>query len=162
MLEQAACEGTEVQVMKWTQKVGRVNNCVPVIQLLPTPWRMQMEFHLRDLSFMSAEHDVKACHSAGRSITKRHAVSNKLSRWDASVTHMHLTSSHMYSTWLMLFYGKFHLLKTFFMDIGKDKRIVDFLAGVHGLGNACKLIFGDNILEHRTGRLLFYCEGSIS
>ena len=49
-----------------------------------------------------------------------------------------------------------------FMDIGKDKRIVDFLAGVQGLGNACKLIFGDNILEHRTGRLLFYCEGSIS
>ena len=76
--------------------------------------------------------------------------------------HMRLTSSHMYSTWLMLFYGKFHLLKTFFMDIGKDKRIVDFLAGVQGLGNACKLIFGDNILEHRTGRLLFYCEGSIS
>ena len=76
--------------------------------------------------------------------------------------HMHLTSSHMYSIWLMLLYGKFHLLKTFFMDIGKDKRIVDFLAGVHGLGNACKLIFGNNILEHRTGRLLFYCEGTIS
>ena len=70
--------------------------------------------------------------------------------------HMHLTSSHMYSTWLMLFYGKFHLLKTFFMDIGKDKRIVDFLAGVHGLGNACKLIFGNNILEHRTGSLVAY------
>ena len=76
--------------------------------------------------------------------------------------HMHLTSSHMYSTWLMLFYGKFHLLKTFFMDIGKDKRIVDFLAGVQGLGNACKLIFGNNILEHRIGRLLFYCDGTIS
>ena len=106
-----------------------------------------MEFHLRDLSFMSAEHAVKACHSAGRSITKRHAVSNKLSRWDASVTHMHLTSSHMYSTWLMLFYGKFHLLKTFFMDIGKDKRIVDFLAGVQGLGNACKLFSGTTILN---------------
>ena len=58
------------------------------IQLRPTPWRMQLEFHLRDLSFMSAEHDVKPGHSAGRSITKRHAVSNKLSRWDASVTHL--------------------------------------------------------------------------
>ena len=59
-----------------------------VIMLRPTPWRMQLEFHLRDLSFMSAEHDVKPGHSAGRSITKRHAVSNKLSRWDASVTHL--------------------------------------------------------------------------
>ena len=59
-----------------------------VLQLRPTPWRMQLEFHLRDLSFMSAEHDVKPGHSAGRSITKRHAVSNKLSRWDASVTHL--------------------------------------------------------------------------
>ena len=58
------------------------------IQLRPTPWRMQLEFHLRDLSFMSAEHDVRPGHSAGRSITKRHAVSNKLSRWDASVTHL--------------------------------------------------------------------------
>ena len=58
------------------------------IQLRPTPWRMQLEFHLRNLSFMSAEHDVKPGHSAGRSITKRHAVSNKLSRWDASVTHL--------------------------------------------------------------------------
>ena len=58
------------------------------IQLRPTPWRMQLEFHLRDLSFMSAEHDVKPGHSAGRSITKRHSVSNKLSRWDASVTHL--------------------------------------------------------------------------
>ena len=59
-----------------------------VLQLRPTPWRKQLEFHLRDLSFMSAEHDVKPGHSAGRSITKRHAVSNKLSRWDASVTHL--------------------------------------------------------------------------
>ena len=56
-----------------------------VLQLRPTPWRMQLEFHLRDLSFMSAEHDVKPGHSAGRSITKRHLVSCKLSRWDASV-----------------------------------------------------------------------------
>ena len=48
------------------------------------------------------------------------------------------------------------------MDIGMVKRIVDFLAGVHGLGNACILIFGNNILEHRTERLLFYCEGTIS
>ncbi len=35
----------------------------------------------------------------------------------------------------MLFYVKFHLLKAFFIGIGKNKSITDFLAGVHGLGN---------------------------
>ena len=72
----------------WLLVFARTFPPSPVVQLRPTPWRMLLEFHLRDLSFMSAEHDVKSGHSAGRSITKRHLVSCKLSRWDASVTHL--------------------------------------------------------------------------
>ena len=54
--------------------------------LRPTPWRMLLEFHLIDFAFMSAEHDVSAKPISRKVPTKRHTVSYKLSRWDASVS----------------------------------------------------------------------------
>ena len=47
------------------------------------------------------------------------------------------------------FYGKFHLLKSLFINIGKDECVTDFFAGLHGLCNVGKLIFGYNIFEPR-------------
>ena len=59
-----------------------------LIMLRPTPWRMLQEFHLIDFAFMSAEHDVSAKPLSRKVPTKRHAVSYKLSRWDASDSHL--------------------------------------------------------------------------
>ncbi len=36
------------------------------------------------------------------------------------------------------------------MNICKDKCVTNFFAGLHGLCNVGKLIFGYNIFEHRT------------
>ena len=36
------------------------------------------------------------------------------------------------------------------MNISKDECVTDFFAGLHGLDNTGKLIFGYNIFEHRT------------
>ena len=47
-----------------------------------------MEFHLIDLAFMSAEHDVSARSLSRKVPTKRHPVAYKLSRWDASDSHL--------------------------------------------------------------------------
>ena len=59
-----------------------------LIMLRPTPWRMLLEFHLIDLAFMSAEHDVSAKPLSRKVPTKRHPVAYKLSRWDASDSHL--------------------------------------------------------------------------
>lgn len=44
--------------------------------------------HLIDLAFMSAEHDVSARSLSRKVPTKRHPVAYKLSRWDASDSHL--------------------------------------------------------------------------
>ena len=59
-----------------------------LIMLRPTPWRMLLEFHLIDLAFMSAEYDVSAKPLSRKVPTKRYPVSYKLSRWDASDSHL--------------------------------------------------------------------------
>ena len=70
-----------------------------LIMLRPTPWRMLLEFHLIDLAFMSAEHDVSAKSLSRKVPTKRHAVAYKLSRWDASDSHLiSLTLLHVHSS----------------------------------------------------------------
>ena len=56
--------------------------------LRPTPWRTLLEFHLIDFAFMSAEHDVSAKPLSRKVPTKRHPVAYKLSRWDASDSHL--------------------------------------------------------------------------
>ena len=56
--------------------------------LRPSPWRMLLEFHLIDFAFMSAEHDVSAKSLSRKVPTKRHPVAYKLSRWDASDSHL--------------------------------------------------------------------------
>ena len=56
--------------------------------LRPTPWRMLLEFHLIDFAVMSAEHDVSAKPLSRKVPTKRHPVAYKLSRWDASDSHL--------------------------------------------------------------------------
>ena len=67
--------------------------------LRPTPWRMLLEFHLIDFAFMSAEHDVSARSLSRKVPTKRHAVAYKLSRWDASDSHLiSLTLLHVHSS----------------------------------------------------------------
>ena len=50
---------------------------------------------------------------------------------------------------VIAFYCKFQLLKSLFINIGKDECVTDFFTGLHGL-NTGKLIFGYNILKHRT------------
>ncbi len=37
-----------------------------------------------------------------------------------------------------------------FINIGKDECVTDFFAGLHGLDNTGKLIFGNDAFEHRT------------
>ena len=70
-----------------------------LIMLRPTPWRMLQEFHLIDFAFMSAEHDVSAKSLSRKVPTKRHPVSYKLSRWDASDSHLiSLTLLHVHSS----------------------------------------------------------------
>ena len=70
-----------------------------MIMLRPTPWRMLLEFHLIDFAVMSAEHDVSAKPLSRKVPTKRHAVSYKLSRWDASDSHLiSLTLLHVHSS----------------------------------------------------------------
>ena len=59
-----------------------------MIMLRPTPWRMLLEFHLIDFAVMSAEHDVSARSLSRKVPTKRHPVAYKLSRWDASDSHL--------------------------------------------------------------------------
>ena len=49
---------------------------------------MLLEFHLIDFAFMSAEHDVSAKPLSRKVPTKRHPVAYKLSRWDASDSHL--------------------------------------------------------------------------
>ena len=67
--------------------------------LRPTPWRMLLEFHLIDFAFMSAEHDVSAKPLSRKVPTKRHPVAYKLSRWDASDSHLiSLTLLHVHSS----------------------------------------------------------------
>ena len=70
-----------------------------MIMLRPTPWRMLLEFHLIDFAFMSAEHDVSAKSLSRKVPTKRHPVAYKLSRWDASDSHLiSLTLLHVHSS----------------------------------------------------------------
>ena len=70
-----------------------------LIMLRPTPWRMLLEFHLIDFAFMSAERDVSAKSFSRKVPTKRHAVAYKLSRWDASDSHLiSLTLLHVHSS----------------------------------------------------------------
>ena len=70
-----------------------------LIMLRPTPWRMLLEFHLIDFAFMSAEHDVSAKPLSRKVPTKRHAVAYKLSRCDASDSHLiSLTLPHVHSS----------------------------------------------------------------
>ena len=64
------------------------NRLISLIMLRPTPWRMLLEFHLIDFAFMSAEHDVSAKPLSRKVPTKRHPVAYKLSRWDASDSHL--------------------------------------------------------------------------
>ena len=64
------------------------NRLVFLVMLRPTPWRMLLEFHLIDFAFMSAEHDVSAKSISRKVPTKRHPVAYKLSRWDASDSHL--------------------------------------------------------------------------
>ena len=60
---------------------------------------MLLEFHLIDFAVMSAEHDVSAKPLSRKVPTKRHAVSYKLSRWDASDFHLiSLTLLHVHSS----------------------------------------------------------------
>ena len=67
--------------------------------LRPTPWRTLLEFHLIDFAFMSAEHDVSAKSLSRKVPTKRHPVAYKLSRWDASDSHLiSLTLLHVHSS----------------------------------------------------------------
>ena len=49
---------------------------------------MLLEFHLIDFAVMSAEHDVSAKPLSRKVPTKRHPVAYKLSRWDASDSHL--------------------------------------------------------------------------
>ena len=56
--------------------------------LRPSPWRKLLEFHLIDFAFMSAERDVSAKPLSRKVPTKRHPVAYKLSRWDASDSHL--------------------------------------------------------------------------
>ena len=75
------------------------NRLISLIMLRPTPWRMLLEFHLIDFAFMSAEHDVSARSLSRKVPTKRHPVSYKLSRWDASDSHLiSLTLLHVHSS----------------------------------------------------------------
>ena len=56
-------------------------------------------FHLIDFAFMSAEHDVSAKPLSRKVPTKRHPVAYKLSRWDASDSHLiSLTLLHVHSS----------------------------------------------------------------
>ena len=58
-----------------------------------------LEFHLIDFAFMSAEHDVSAKSLSRKVPTKRHTVAYKLSRWDASDSHLiSLTLLHVHSS----------------------------------------------------------------
>lgn len=67
--------------------------------LRPTPWRKLLEFHLIDFAFRSAEHDVSAKSLSRKVPTKRHTVAYKLSRWDASDSHLiSLTLLHVHSS----------------------------------------------------------------
>ena len=88
-----------------------------LIMLRPTPWRTLLEFHLIDFAFMSAEHDVSAKPLSRKVPTKRHAVAYKLSRWDASDSHLiSLTLLHVHSSRralahsINLHFPPFHLL----------------------------------------------------
>ena len=59
---------------------------------------MLLKFHLIDFAFMSAEHDVSAKPLSRKVPTKRHPVAYKLSRWDASDSHLiSLTLLHVHS-----------------------------------------------------------------
>ena len=56
-----------------------------------------------NLAFMSAEHDIRAKLLSRYVPTKRHAVSYKLSRWDASDSHLiSLTLLHVHSSRMAL------------------------------------------------------------
>ena len=88
-----------------------------MIMLRPTPWRMLLEFHLIDFAVMSAEHDVSAKPLSRKVPTKRHPVAYKLSRWDASDSHLiSLTLLHVHSSRralahsINLHFPPFHLL----------------------------------------------------
>ena len=60
---------------------------------------MLLEFHLIDFAFMSAKHDVSAKSLSRKVPTKRHTVAYKLSRWDASDSHLiSLTLLHVHSS----------------------------------------------------------------
>ena len=60
---------------------------------------MLLEFHLIDFAVMSAEHDVSAKSLSRKVPTKRHTVAYKLSRWDASDSHLiSLTLLHVHSS----------------------------------------------------------------
>ena len=60
---------------------------------------MLLEFHLIDFAVMSTERDVSAKPLSRKVPTKRHAVSYKLSRWDASDSHLiSLTLLHVHSS----------------------------------------------------------------
>ena len=70
-----------------------------MIMLRSTPWRTLLEFHLIDFAVMSAEHDVSAKPLSRKVPTKRHTVAYKLSRWDASDSHLiSLTLLHVHSS----------------------------------------------------------------
>ena len=75
------------------------NRLIYLIMLRPTPWRALLEFHLIDFAVMSAEHDVSAKPLSRKVPTKRHTVAYKLSRWDASDSHLiSLTLLHVHSS----------------------------------------------------------------
>ena len=75
------------------------NRLIFLIMLRPTPWRKLLEFHLIDFAFMSAERDVNAKPLSRKVPTKRHPVAYKLSRWDASDSHLiSLTLLHVHSS----------------------------------------------------------------
>ena len=60
---------------------------------------MLLEFHLIDFAVMSAERDVSARSLSRKVPTKRHPVAYKLSRWDASDSHLiSLTLLHVHSS----------------------------------------------------------------
>ena len=60
---------------------------------------MLLEFHLIDFAFMTAERDVSSKSLSRKVPTKRHPVAYKLSRWNASDSHLiSLTLLHVHSS----------------------------------------------------------------
>ena len=102
--------------------------------LRPTPWRMLLEFHLIDFAVMSAEHDVSAKSLSRKVPTKRHAVAYKLSRWDASDSHLiSLTLLHVHSSRRALA----HSINLHFPSLPPYYNILVFLFYWHSVFTLC-------------------------